>query len=458
MTTGSIYRDVASSKGRPSPTAREGRAYVAVIGIDRYRTWDRLYNAVSDAKGALKLFAGLGFELVAPALFDESATGDALRRLVVDDLFGLGENDSLVLFFAGHGHTVARTYGGSSVRDGYLIPADGDRPGGRAASWIRLESWLTEITRIPAKHILVILDACHSGLALGPILRWRSRGMENARREPLEQLRARRSRRIITSALDDQLAMDGGPVPSHSLFTGCLIEAMTGGLVASAGHQIVTGSEIGHYVQRRVTEYPGSVQTPDFGALELDDRGELLVHLRSEGTREAQAAAGKPTIDGAGSQHEPCAPGSVQLSHPISGMEFHTSELPNFDEPRLPTRRRALYWGIRGMMMVIVAGAAALLATRNSASVEGPRSLSGVPSEARGAAVMSADASVAVATPDAVAPDAAVSDASAPNAIDASVMSETMKVNKRNLQQSSRRRDDVKRSEPDRPSIDDRGN
>jgi hypothetical protein len=300
-----IYRDVASSERQPPRIAREGRAYITVIGIDRYRTWNRLSNAVSDAKGALNLFAGVGFELVAPALFDESATGDALRRLVIDDLSGLGEEDSLVLFFAGHGHTVARTYGGASVRDGYLIPADGDRPGGRAATWIRLDSWLTDITRIPAKHILVILDACHSGLALGPILQWRSRGMENARREPLEQLRVRRSRRIITSALDDQLAMDGGPVPGHSLFTGCLIESMTGGLAASTGHHIVTGSEIGYYVQRRVSEYPGSVQTPDFGALELDDRGELLVHIRGARARVAQA------IEGAVTGNEPYEPGSA---------------------------------------------------------------------------------------------------------------------------------------------------
>jgi len=149
MTTGGIYRDIASSEGQPPRSVREGRAYVAIIGIDRYRTWNRPYNAVSDAKGALRLFADLGFGLVAPALFDESATGDALRRLVIDDLSGLGEDDSLVRFFAGHEHTVARTYGGASVRDGYLIPADGDRPGGRAATWIRLESWLAEIARIP---------------------------------------------------------------------------------------------------------------------------------------------------------------------------------------------------------------------------------------------------------------------------------------------------------------------
>lgn len=120
MKAGHTYRDVVSPEQQPSRDAREGRAYVAVIGIDRYPTWNRLYNAVSDARGALRLFAGLGFELVAPPLFDESATGDALHHLVVDDLSGLGRDDSLVLFFAGHGHTITRMYDGTSVRDGYL--------------------------------------------------------------------------------------------------------------------------------------------------------------------------------------------------------------------------------------------------------------------------------------------------------------------------------------------------
>jgi uncharacterized caspase-like protein len=433
MTTGGSFRDVASSEGRHPRTARDGRAYIAVIGIDRYRTWNRLYNAVSDANGALKLFAGLGFELAAPALFDASATGDALHRLVVDELSGLGEDDSLVLFFAGHGHTVGRTYGESSVRDGYLIPVDGDRTGGHAASWIRLESWLTEITRIPAKHILVILDACHSGLALGPILQWRSRGMENARREPLEQLRARRSRRIITSALDDQLAMDGGPVPGHSLFTGCLIEAMTGGLVASMGHQIVTGSEIGHYVQRRVSEYPGSAQTPDFGALELDDRGELLVRLRSEGTCETQAADGEPTLKGSSSGEEPHVSGSAKPSDPITGSGFHVPELPSSGEVRSPAARRALYWKIAGgMAMVMIAGAAALLATRIGASMGGPGSGVEPPSNTGSGMIVPLDAVIAPAMLDAAEPDA----------VDAAVT-------------SSGRMDDV---EADRPSIYDRGN
>jgi hypothetical protein len=100
------------------------------------------------------------------------------------------------------------------------------------------------------------------------------------------------------------------------------------------------------------------------------------------------------------------------------------------------------------MVMMIVAGAATLPTTRNSASVEDPRSSSGVPGDASGAVVMFADASVAAATPDAAASDA----------IDASVTSETVKADKKNLQQSSRRKDDAKLPESNRPSIDDRGN
>jgi uncharacterized caspase-like protein len=422
MTVSDIYRDVVPSEMQPSRDEREGNAYIAVIGIDRYRTWNRLYNAVNDARGALRLFAGLGFELVAPPLFDENATGDALRRLVVDDLSGLSDDASLVLFFAGHGHTMTRTYGETSVRDGYLIPADGDPAGGRAGTWIRLESWLTEITRIPAKHILVILDACHSGLALGPILQWRSRGMKNARREPLEELRARRSRRIITSALDDQLAMDSGPVPGHSLFTGCLIEAVTGGLVTSMRHRIVTGSEIGHYVQRRVSEYPGSVQTPDFGALELDDRGELLVRIRTKGVDETQTALSiNPIVDSASS----------------------ALELPNSSKLLSPTRRRALGLG-GGIAMLIVGGAAALLATHSRSSGTDANSVSGGLT----------DAGVVIDTPPDSALAAAAPDAAQPDASDAAVESKRWKTDKESLQRPSRRRNDAPPAEVDRSPID----
>jgi uncharacterized caspase-like protein len=424
MKAGSTYRDVDSMEGQPARDAPVGHTYIAVIGIDRYRTWNRLYNAVSDANGALRLFSSLGFNLVAQPLFDEGATGDALRRLVVDDLSGLSQDDSLVLFFAGHGHTVTRTYDGATVRDGYIIPADGDQLGGRAATWIRLDSWLTDIARIPARHILVILDACHSGLALGPVLQWRSRGVEHARREPLKQLRARRSRRIITSALDDQRAMDGGPVPGHSLFTGCLIEAMTGGLTASTGHQVVTGSEIGHYVQRRVSEYPGSTQTPDFGALELDDRGELVVQLPGADSAQSIDSTALAAARLEGSRESPP----------------HTRERPR--------RHRQHLWIGGSVAVVLATGTAALLATRDPPAVEHITPAFVALSDGGLLSSAPVDAALAVTTADGAQPDSG----------NPAAESAPTKTDRRTLQPAGRRREDANVPGFTRPSIDDRGN
>src|SRR5204863_3474330 len=63
-----------------------GRNRLAVVGIDAYRHWTSLTNAVRDATGARTLFQQLGFEEVRPPLLDGDATGTALRALVADEL------------------------------------------------------------------------------------------------------------------------------------------------------------------------------------------------------------------------------------------------------------------------------------------------------------------------------------------------------------------------------------
>src|ERR1044071_3835686 len=238
---------------RPQPVRRDtsnGRMYVVVVGINCYRAWPKLDRAVSDARGARNAFVARGFTELRPPLLDEAATGAALHRLVTDELRVLDSDDSLVVFFAGHGHTVTRTYPDETIdKRGYLIPVDAEPPGA-CGGWVNLETWLHEIAHLPAKHILVVIDACHSGIALNPVIRWRGEDVRTS--EPFAELRARRSRRIITSALDDQLAMDGGPLTGHSLFTGCLIEALTGGLREKTQPGAATGSAIALYVQDRV--------------------------------------------------------------------------------------------------------------------------------------------------------------------------------------------------------------
>lgn len=271
-------RDVVAGDLPSKASAAPGRNRVAVIGIDRYRSWPVLNNAVRDAQGALRLFEYLGFELVGPPLLDDSATGAAIQGLATDELMALGPDDSLVVFFAGHGGTRSQWLGNEELKTGYLIPVDAAH-GDRVATWIDLEDWLRKIARLPPKHILVLLDACFTGIALGSVAKWR--GGAAPHDGAFGVLHGRRSRRIISSALDDQVAGDCGPVAGHSLFTGCLIDGFRHRQLGD-GRRAVTGSELGLYLQRQVSSYPESHQTPDFGTFEHDDRGEMTIALPTE--------------------------------------------------------------------------------------------------------------------------------------------------------------------------------
>jgi hypothetical protein len=282
------HRDIETSEpAAHHPEITEGRKVVAAIGIDRYTAWPRLDNAVRDARGTLAAFQRLGFEPIVEPLLDGAATAAAIRRLVNDDLATLGSSDSLVVFFAGHGHTQTRTLQTGPVRTGYLIPFDGGATEDQSASWLEIEAWLRDVSRIPARHILVILDACKSGIALDSLDRFRGSGSSGGERSAL---RRRQSRHVITSALSDQRASDSGPIAGHSLFTGWLIEAITGGL-ARGGLREVTGSEIGHYLQRQVAAATDGDQTPDIGAFHRNDRGELVLRLADASPTEPGDAA-----------------------------------------------------------------------------------------------------------------------------------------------------------------------
>ena len=258
-------------------TKRRGRNIIAVVGIDKYQNLQLLHNAVSDAQGVRALFVDqLGFQELTPPLYDEHATRNAITALIVDRLNNqLEPDDSLVFFFAGHGYTETRTVGTRTQERGYLIPVEGAAPDARKFStYLRLDGLLEEVASLPAMHILVILDACHSGFALGDsvqVLRDTQRYSDD--------LSKRMSRRVIASAMSDQPALDNGPVSGHSLFTGTVVEALAGGKADTDNKGFVTSSEIALYVQRKVASWSNSQQTPDFGSFELDDRGELVISL-----------------------------------------------------------------------------------------------------------------------------------------------------------------------------------
>ncbi len=271
------------------PPLATGRNLIVTIGIDDYTGWRKLHNAVADARGVRDLFVDrLSYTEPIKPLINADATQDNIAALIQDTLPAvLKDDDSLVIFFAGHGHTEKRTAAGRTINTGYLIPVDAKAPvDGKFSSYIKLGAFLDDVSKLPARHVLLILDACYSGFALDENIEILRDGTPRY----TEDLSRRVSRRIMTSAMADQPAQDNGPVPNHSLFTGTLIEALDPGRADEQVKGFVTSSELALYVQLTVGSWSGSKQTPDFGAFSaLDERGELVISLRGETYNRAKA-------------------------------------------------------------------------------------------------------------------------------------------------------------------------
>ncbi len=277
-------------------SVQTGRNLVMVIGIDDYQHWRKLSNAVSDARGIRKLFVEtFGFGEPAPPLYDDAASKEAITGLVEDQLRNeLQPDDALTLFFAGHGHTRVDKVGDREIETGFIVPAEARRD--QWGDYIKMNDWLEAISTLPARHILVILDACHSGFGVGQAMKIYRDAVHYE-----QDLTGRLSRKVFTSARRDQRALDGGPIEGHSLFTGTLIDGLNWGKADLDSNGLITGSELGLYVQQQVGQHSQSRQTPDFGAFDLDDRGDLVISLRDNSfdalKAQAFAAFGRAEMD-----------------------------------------------------------------------------------------------------------------------------------------------------------------
>ncbi len=263
----------------PDKPVAAGRYLLFVIGIDDYRHWLKLHNAVSDAKGIEAMMARqFGFENALPPLYNEDATHENILRSFDRLRHILRPEDNLLIFFAGHGHTRLDTIGEKVIESGYLIPVDGEGTGSHNwYTYLHINHLLDRAALLPARQVTVILDACHSGFGLGQAISG-TRGIEDLS----AALSSKISRRVITSARHNQLALDSGPVAGHSLFTGALLQGLQEATADLNADGAVTTSELGLYLQQAVSEGSGGLQTPDFGAFDLDDRGEMILELDSD--------------------------------------------------------------------------------------------------------------------------------------------------------------------------------
>ena len=225
----------------------QGRSLVVTIGINSYVHWQPLKNAVQDAVGFQQtMMDKLGFTAPVESLINAQATKTSINRLVEEQLRTIVQkDDNLILFFAGHGHTRVDQLGNETLETGYLIPVEASGSD-KYSEYIEIDPFLKSVAKLPARHILVILDACHSGFALGEVKQYRDAVTYT------KDLNAKVSRRVITSALREQPALDGGSsLLGHSLFTGTLINGFNWGEADLDGNGLSSSSELGLFLQQR---------------------------------------------------------------------------------------------------------------------------------------------------------------------------------------------------------------
>lgn len=237
-------------------------SWALIIGINDYLHAAPLEIARADAESvAHVLTSDLGFlEANVIKLLDADATrAEIMKRFLAFE--SLASDDRLLVFFAGHGITVD----GQRRPMGYLVPVDGHV--NDKSTLIRWQELTDSAEIIPAKHVLFIMDACYSGLAI-------QRATAVGERRFLREMLQRRSRQVITAGKTDQPVADGGgPTGHNSIFTGHMLEGLRGKAADESG--VLTASHLMDYVYRKVSSDARSNQTPHFG--HLDGEGDFIL-------------------------------------------------------------------------------------------------------------------------------------------------------------------------------------
>lgn len=140
-----------------NPAFNIGKQYAVIIGIDRYKEWTALRNAVSEAKSVKEILLSRYYIDEFIELYDSAATASAIRKLFAEDLpKKLNKEDSLFIFYAGHGYL-------DTSNTGFWIASDGVKDVYDQRGWIPNQQIRNYLSSFKAQRVLVVADACFSG-------------------------------------------------------------------------------------------------------------------------------------------------------------------------------------------------------------------------------------------------------------------------------------------------------
>jgi hypothetical protein len=196
-------------------------------------------------------------------LLDDQATLGAIRR-ELNALAGRAHpDDTVVIFFSGHGARL----GNSSNPESALIPFDCD-PADINKTVLLEAEFSAALASIKAKRLIVLLDACHSGAA-GSFKEAGYLPDFGFNEKSLDRLAQGSGRIVIASsrASEFSLVLAGA---NHSLFTEHFLGALRGG-ARTHGDGLIRVFEVFNYVSEKVRAAAPGRQHPIFKATDLED-------------------------------------------------------------------------------------------------------------------------------------------------------------------------------------------
>jgi hypothetical protein len=242
------------------------QSFALLIGESNYAD-PRLPKLATPASDVTQLSELLktryGFNTI--VLLDKSRT-EILRQL---DLLAqkLTENDTLLIYYAGHG-------GMEKVRNGsdrgYWLPVDAEL--GSSAGQISNQEITYQVARMAARKVLIVADSCYSGLLTETVSRAQrpTDAVENST-DYLIGMAHKQSRNVLTSGRLEPV-LDGGGAGNHSVFASALIN------VLKSNNDVITSDEIyGRLVGRVMASATGVLlrekdtpnpQQPTYSALD----------------------------------------------------------------------------------------------------------------------------------------------------------------------------------------------
>lgn len=251
-----------------------GKSFALIIGIDSYTApLPRLKTAVNDARAfATLLSSKYGFQVT--TLLNQDATRDKIFAAITHFRKALAENDSFLIYYAGHGSFDRQT------QKGYWLPVDADPDPLNTSRDISADDLVTQVRGLPALHVIIISDSCFSGdlsRAAGDV------SPSDGNLAFIRRMQRAPSRTLMSSGSDEPVSDSGSQ--GHSVFAALVLQMMQ-----SQGNQAFTADDL--FVSIRKSVLARSGQNPQYSSLRDSirasaslDTGDFVFNPKTVATR-----------------------------------------------------------------------------------------------------------------------------------------------------------------------------